>query len=99
MSRMSFFFVKKPDAYAAEFYATVKPGGRMFISDHAPDVTYEGAWTGPRGMRVMDDGTTVLNRVKQADEANDFTKAGFQLIEQFDWKKYYHMGYGNLFTK
>ena len=99
MSRMSFFFIKKPDAYASDFYAAVRPGGRMFISDHAPDVTYEGAWTGPRGMRVTEDGELVFNRVKPEDEANDFKQAGFQLIQQLDWTKYYHNGYGNLFTK
>uniref|UniRef100_A0A7S2E476 Methyltransferase type 11 domain-containing protein n=1 Tax=Haptolina brevifila TaxID=156173 RepID=A0A7S2E476_9EUKA len=88
-SRMSFFFIERPDLYALQFFAALKPGGKMLITDHGP---MEGVYTGSRGIASF-------MKVTMATEQADFEAAGFRLLDQMDWKQYFSMGFANLMTK
>ena len=89
MSRMSFFYVSHPVAYARQLFFALKSGGRMLITDHG---AMEGLYTGPRG-------ASSLMKVTMGTEQADFEAAGFKMLQQLDWSPFFFKGFANLMEK
>lgn len=82
--------------YIGQWARAVKPGGRMFMTDHNPT---DGRTDGPkRPIMTLFGVLPFMPVVPQDTEVAQITAGGFELVSGPFAHPYYHMGYGAVYT-
>jgi len=97
-SRMVIHMIPKEvvATYVPQWAVALKPGGRMFMTDHN---SMDGVVTGPRRPMMKLFGVfTIMPIVPQWTEVDEITTGGFTLLEGPYRHPFYSGGYGTVYT-